>query len=588
MAARSVYAGHFMSNANRNRNNSPKKRRRRRRRNLVEASTDQTPELDKSELNILFDQKSHLADELKRLTTRLQTENTSYEEKLEKNKDEKDQLVENYTRDMRDRDKEIKKHKIHVRNLEEKLDRERADLLEQIDKEKEKRLAIKNEMDEQVEALKADVAGLEHFRTIQKSVEQEIEYLKEKLVAMKADHDAELQEQEARHNAEKDKLRNDMVKRLRKTRDELFKLTDDHLHITTQQTIKTNEKLTHEIQLYQKEAKDLLQNNQQLTTDNAALKRSLDLQTSNTEQLIKKSHAQGNTIKTMIAKLKKLEGVVEETKTITEDEKSKKIASLSDTIDQQYDLILDLRNKLDQSNQNKATLEGQVVSLQKQHAATSSVGSETKMFLLQCVDDVKRAIDATNQVKANWTKNTPQPFFGPPSSGAKPLLKQPQPAAAAYHDPSSKSGGQEGEVASTLLGLSMTDRLSVLQFLLDKVQLFEDPTNTQTIKVGPGSQNQPTQQMVQTAMISPHLAGIAYETPQTHLIHQPRPPSFPPAHLAQTAPQHHHLYQPQTQPGGVVQQSLHTPQPPQDTMPSLPSLPTTKSPKAMAPMMKTV
>lgn len=68
-----------------------------------------------------------------------------------------------------------------------------------------------------------------------------------------------------------------------------------------------NEALIREINMHSKQSQELIETNKKLTADNLQLKRELDLTLSGKEELLKKTHAQNQTIKTLVSKFKKLE-----------------------------------------------------------------------------------------------------------------------------------------------------------------------------------------------------------------------------------------------------------------------------------------
>ena len=102
---------------------------------------------------------------------------------------------------------------------------------------------------------------------------------KERLLEEEAkEHATHVSDLERKHVQEKDRLKKEMLLKLRETKANLLKMTDNQLDTTTKRTIAENEQMSSELAWQSKETEKLIRRNEKLVSENAALKRELSLQ----------------------------------------------------------------------------------------------------------------------------------------------------------------------------------------------------------------------------------------------------------------------------------------------------------------------
>ena len=84
---------------------------------------------------------------------------------------------------------------------------------------------------------------------------------------------------ERKHVQEKDRLKKEMLYKLRETKANLLKMTDNQLDTTTKRTIAENEQMSSELAWQSKETEKLIRKNDKLVHENQTLKRELSLHT---------------------------------------------------------------------------------------------------------------------------------------------------------------------------------------------------------------------------------------------------------------------------------------------------------------------
>merc|ERR1719453_1945997 len=102
---------------------------------------------------------------------------------------------------------------------------------------------------------------------------------------------------------EKDRLKKEMLYKLRETKANLLKMTDNQLDTTTKRTIAENEQMSSELAWQSKETEKLIRKNDKLVADNQSLRRELSLHKQTQEEFAKRVHVYQKTIKTLLAKL---------------------------------------------------------------------------------------------------------------------------------------------------------------------------------------------------------------------------------------------------------------------------------------------
>lgn len=81
----------------------------------------------------------------------------------------------------------------------------------------------------------------------QESLEQAVRELREKLEDEKRQHAVHVSELERRNVSEKNRLKKEMLRKVKETKLSLLAMTEDQLHTTTKRTIMENEQITTEL-----------------------------------------------------------------------------------------------------------------------------------------------------------------------------------------------------------------------------------------------------------------------------------------------------------------------------------------------------
>ena len=132
---------------------------------------------------------------------------------------------------------------------------------------------------------KETLGRVHHFQELQESIEAEMEAQKQQLAEETRRHTSEVSDLERKHVQEKDRLKKEMLLKLRETKANLLKMTDNQLDTTTKRTVAENEQMSSELAWQSKETEKLIDKNDKLTAANQGLKRELSIHDQTTKDL---------------------------------------------------------------------------------------------------------------------------------------------------------------------------------------------------------------------------------------------------------------------------------------------------------------
>jgi len=138
--------------------------------------------------------------------------------------------------------------------------------------------------EEQTESLRKQLAGLrasyeelKQFTQDKDVLEQSVKDLRDNLEDEKRQHAIHVSELERRNVSEKNRLKKEMLRKVKETKLSLLAMTEDQLHTTTKRTIMENEQITTELHYQSKVVEKLIKRNDELTAENKRLRSQIDL-----------------------------------------------------------------------------------------------------------------------------------------------------------------------------------------------------------------------------------------------------------------------------------------------------------------------
>lgn len=158
-----------------------------------------------------------------------------------------------------------------------------------------------------MQKLRSQNGELTEFKLNKAEYERKMQDLEEKFEKEKAQHLSDVDEMDRERIKATEKLKKDMLYKIKETREHVMALNDEQLHTTTRFTILENHRLTTELEYQSKQTEKLMNRNTQLEEQASALKRDIEIHKQVESEFAKRSHYCQKIIKKLNAKIKELE-----------------------------------------------------------------------------------------------------------------------------------------------------------------------------------------------------------------------------------------------------------------------------------------
>ncbi|CDW78724.1 UNKNOWN [Stylonychia lemnae] len=225
------------------------------------------------------------------------------------NKLDKDNYSEDITKllqEKTDLSLEVKQLRELIRDMEDKYRRD----MEEIQQDHMTQITL---LEKEKKALEDDLDNVQAFKSQQKQLDAELSELKDLLEKEKKDRMNEVNEKEREKIQATEKLRKDMLYKIKETKANLLALNDEQLQTTTRLTILQNHQLTTELEYQSKQTEQLLYKNNKMKQQIETLKRDIEIHKEVEKELAKRSHFCQKVIKRLKQQVKELEQEKEET-----------------------------------------------------------------------------------------------------------------------------------------------------------------------------------------------------------------------------------------------------------------------------------
>lgn len=156
-------------------------------------------------------------------------------------------------------------------------------------------------------ALRSKLSELNEFIIEKSQTEAKIRKLEQTIEEQAVKMKRELEDLELEKIKATEKLRRDMLYKLKETKQNLLALNDEQLHTTTRLTVLENHRLTTELEYQSKQTEKLMIRNSKLEEQVVTLKRDIEIHKQVESELAKRSHFCQKLIKRLNAKVKQLE-----------------------------------------------------------------------------------------------------------------------------------------------------------------------------------------------------------------------------------------------------------------------------------------
>ena len=236
---------------------------------------------------------------------------------------------------------ELKAKEISSSALEHRVAELEAQLESTQEKNKEDMTAMRDAKDKEIKALQGEVETFEQkfkdlaeFKDQKQTLESKLEEMRWTLEKERKENEERISDIERKAVQEKDKLKKETALKIKETKANMMKLTDNQLETTTKRTILENEQMSSELAYQSRQTEKLLQKNEELLKQTADMRRKLDLFKQTEGELAKRNYIYQKTIKTLISKLE----AHEQTKQEQAEDLEKKAVSIQQLEDHAHNL----------------------------------------------------------------------------------------------------------------------------------------------------------------------------------------------------------------------------------------------------------
>jgi len=301
-------------------------------------------------------------------------------------------------------------------------------------------------LQQEVTSVRAELKKVETFIRKEAELEEELKNKKRLLAEGRQEHTTSISDLERKHVQEKDRLKKEMLLKLRETKANLLKMTDNQLDTTTKRTIAENEQMSSELAWQSKETEKLIRKNDKLMSENASLKRELSLHRQTEEGFARKVNVYQKTIKTLLVKLNDLDAKQQaelQRMHLDDDEKEREKAEGLRERDHLEDSLLQSSAQLRAAHESTARISRELQAVRSKYGNVLALQDEAVKFTLQCLLDMRVQSPLSAQDYEN------KPGFGDGNH-----LEPVQPM--------------------TLQMLNVNEREEVMRYILDELRAYQE------------------------------------------------------------------------------------------------------------------
>ncbi|GAX79973.1 hypothetical protein CEUSTIGMA_g7412.t1 [Chlamydomonas eustigma] len=435
---------------------------------------------------------------------RLQVENVKLNEELETQKLNLRDINEFLTNELKARSlttSAMEAKVVELYHLLDDLNKSHEEALNKLRKEKDKTI---DGLEVQIKDYEKKAKSMQEFMERRDTLESELATLKETLQKKIKDYEQELTDMDRQHIQDREKWKRETAQKIKETKIQMMKLTDNQLEMTTKRTIMENEQMSIELAYQSRQTEKLLSKNNVLVDENGDLRRQLELSKQTEEELAKRNNVYQKTIKSLLSKLKEQGMQQEESSSIVTDLET----HVSDVEGQLKLSQLQVEELLHQLQQTKSKLSDRNAMIE----VWSARHNQATQFLMTCLEDVKDKIVTLEKPSSAGFQGSSNSAFG--------LPEPPLPEVAV--------------LPGRLDDLSLEQRERVLSHLLERLHAF---TKAQQLEAAAGAPSSSIQSHAQTNVFSRGSLGMGpAAVPVGSTVSLPRIPAFPRRNYPATIP----------------------------------------------------
>jgi len=248
-------------------------------------------------------------------------------------------------------------------------------------------------MQEDAKKKQDELDRVAEFRRKEAQLEEDLAEKTRLLEERKRNAASSISDLERKHVQEKDRLKKEMLAKLRETKANLLRMTDSQLDTTTKRTIAENEQMSSELAWQSKETEKLIRKNDKLVAGNAALRRELSLQKQTQEEFARKVNVYQKTIKTLLAKMNDLDAKQQTELArmhLEDDEKERKQTEGFLEREGLEEGLAESAARLQAAHEEIDKLTAALQEVESKYAHMLALQDEAVKFTLQCLTDMQQ------------------------------------------------------------------------------------------------------------------------------------------------------------------------------------------------------
>jgi hypothetical protein len=350
----------------------------------------------------LFAHRRTLTERIQQLEDKkgdVATERKALEKKLDDERSNQEDIFEYLRGEIHNKNNQITELQEKNMALVEDQERLAQEFEQQQQAANDQAMEAKATMMQEISRLKDDLNKVKTFISLKAEMEADLAEKTRLLKENAKDHRTSLADLERKHVQEKDRLKKEMLFKLRETKAKLLQMTDNQLDTTTKRTIAENEQMSSELAWQSRETEKLIRRNDKLMGENAALNRELGLHKQMQEDFAKKVNVYQKTIKTLLAKLNLMDASQQaelQRIHLEDDEKERDKAETLREREGLEDGLAEASALLNAAQQEIMQLQAVLAEVEGKYAGALDLQDEAVKFALQCLVDIKERHHAQN------------------------------------------------------------------------------------------------------------------------------------------------------------------------------------------------
>eukprot|EP00002_Diphylleia_rotans_P027100 TRINITY_DN5420_c0_g1_i7.p1 TRINITY_DN5420_c0_g1~~TRINITY_DN5420_c0_g1_i7.p1 ORF type:complete len:504 (-),score=125.24 TRINITY_DN5420_c0_g1_i7:652-2163(-) len=296
--------------------------------------------------------------------------------------------------DLEKKDEEISVLEERARRAEEGRMQAEADCNVKLENEKTSCAEQIRQYQTETAALREELSELVDFKLRKTEMEAELEVLRKTVSEERHQHTRALADLERKIVQEKDRLKKDMLAKVKEAKTSLLKMTDEQLTNTTKRTMFENEQMSAELAYQSKASQQILATNQKLTEENNELKRKVAFLEDTEERYAERSSSAQRVIKVLVNKIKALDTMKQEEHNLLEEKKDNEINTLLEELGHRQERIIELTKENERLRHRLGQVTKQHHHADSQEQVISMLSDATSM-VLSTLSDVRGTLEST-------------------------------------------------------------------------------------------------------------------------------------------------------------------------------------------------